>query len=435
VRCGKPLQREPPTRPAGTGELTRADVDAWLDGIVPSALEREGIAGATVSVVHDGQVLTERGFGFADTGAGGTPATVVDPSTTLFRIGSISKLVTATAVMQLVAAGRLDLDAPVADTLDFELPTRFAEPVTLRHLLTHTAGSEDRIAGVILPAGGSPPTLRDEVSLDPPEQIYAPGTTPSYSNHSNALAAYLVERVTAEPYSRYVQHEVLDRAGMAMATLDQPLPARLRAQMSKGYESSRSQEVPFEVVGPAPAVALSASAADMSSFMLAQLDTDGSTTSRLLDAQTLTRMQQPALGADSLGGLAAGPRMALGFFEQDRNGHRILGHGGDLTAFHAQLQLYPDDDTGVFVAVNSVGTRPDSTTALRDQICTASRTATTRTPDRRRGLCRPPRSTDPRPPAPISSRGAARTRSPACSGRSRGSTWSPPATAVSPSRR
>lgn len=178
----------------------------------------------------------------------------MDPSTTLFRIGSISKLVTATAVMQLVVAGRLDLDAPVADTLDFELPTRFAEPATLRHLLTPTAGFEDRIAGVIRPAGSSPPTLRDEVSLDPPEQIYAPGTTPSYSNHSNALAAYLVERVTAEPYSRYVQHEVLDRAGMATATLDQRLPARLRAQMSKGYESSRSQEA---VVGGLVSLSLS----------------------------------------------------------------------------------------------------------------------------------------------------------------------------------
>lgn len=84
--------------------------------------------------------------------------------------------------------------------------------------------------------------------------------------------------------------------------------------------------------------------------MLAHLNTNGSARSRLLDARTLRQMQKPALGADSLGGLASGPRMTLGFFEQDRNGRRILGHGGDLTAFHAHLQIYPDDGTGVFVS-------------------------------------------------------------------------------------
>lgn len=223
-------------------DLSTVDVDAWLDGFLPAALEREGIAGAVVSVVSDGAVLTERGFGWADTGASGNDPIPVDAQRTLFRIGSISKLVTATTVMQLVEDGRLDLDAPVQHYLDFTLPVSFERPVTVRHLLTHTAGFEDKLTGVIGAPGAEPTTLYDAVSVDPPEQIFAPGTTPAYSNYSNGLAAYLVQRITGEPYEDVVEREVFGPAGMANATLQQPLPASARANMSKGYDSVRSQK-------------------------------------------------------------------------------------------------------------------------------------------------------------------------------------------------
>lgn len=344
--------------------LSAVDVDTWLAGFLPAALEREGIAGAVVSVVSDGTVLTERGFGWADTGAGGNDPLPVDPQQTLFRIGSISKLVTATTVMQLVEDGRLDLDAPVQQYLDFTLPVSFERPVTVRHLLTHTAGFEDRVAGVIGGPDAEPTTLFDAVTVDPPEQIFEPGTMPAYSNYSNGLAAYLVQRITGEPYEDTVQREVFGPAGMADATLQQPLAEPARSNMSKGYGSVRSPEVPFEIVSPAPAGAISATAADMSAFMIAQLADDGP----LFDAATRDRMHAPGLDSTAIGGLAAGPQMTLGFFEKDRNGHRIIGHGGDLTAFHAQLDLYPDDSAGIFIALNSSGVSDDSTTAIRNAL-------------------------------------------------------------------
>ncbi|MEZ0164034.1 serine hydrolase domain-containing protein [Kineococcus sp. LSe6-4] len=371
------------TAPAAAHELTTGDVDTWLEGLLPTVLAREGIAGAVVSVVHDGQTVTRRGFGLAGTGAGpdDSGAERVDPERTLFRIGSISKLVTATAVLQLVQDGVLYLDAPVQDHLDFTLPTRFPQPVTLRHLLSHTAGFEDRIAGVILAPRADPPTLRAVVTTDPPEQIFAPGTVPAYSNYSNALAAYVVQRVTGRDYADWATDHVLTAAGMSTATFAQPLPAHLADRMSKGYDSTGSAPVPFEIVGPAPAGAISATAADMSAFMLSQLGHEtGATTATgpapgpapgpPLRSSTRDLMHRPALGPDQLGGLAAGPRMALGYFDQSRNGHRILGHAGDLTAFHAQLQIYPEDDTGIFLALNSTGVRPDSSLAVREQLLT-----------------------------------------------------------------
>ena len=108
-------RRQPSARPA---PHDTSDVDAWLDGYMPYAMETGDIAGAVVVVVKDGQVLTERGFGYADV----AKRMPVDPSATLFRPGSVSKLFTWTAVMQLVEQGKLDLDADVNTYLDFKIP-------------------------------------------------------------------------------------------------------------------------------------------------------------------------------------------------------------------------------------------------------------------------------------------------------------------------
>ncbi|MFT2689923.1 serine hydrolase domain-containing protein [Clavibacter zhangzhiyongii] len=177
----------PPQHQPGGHDLTKADVDTWLDGVVGSALPTTGIPGAAVSVVADGQVLTTRGYGLADTGTEGTPARAVDPDDTLFRVGSVSKVVSATAVMQLVEEGRLDLDADVQQHLDFDLDTPKGA-VTLRHLLTHTAGFEEVITGLIGVAG-SERDLGDVMRTDPPAQVFVPGTTPPTRTTARASPA------------------------------------------------------------------------------------------------------------------------------------------------------------------------------------------------------------------------------------------------------
>ncbi|MET8257866.1 serine hydrolase domain-containing protein [Micromonospora sp. NPDC005205] len=356
-----------PAAASGAGStLTGADVNAWLDGLLPAALDRTGIAGATVAVVNDGKILTTRGYGYADTGGGGKAGVPVDPDRHLFRMGSVSKLVTATAVLQLVQDGKLDLDTDVRTYLDFELPLRHERAVTLRHLLTHTAGFEERIAGLI-GTDGSDLNLRKALMTDPPEQIYQPGTVPAYSNYSNALAGYIVERVSGTRFEEYVQRNVLDRAGMPSSTFEQPLPAALRDRMSNGYDTSAGPAVPFEIVGTPPPGALSAPATDMARFMLAQLG-EPVGFAPLLDQPTRELMQRPALDATSLGTLAAGPRMTLGFFAEDRNGHRILGHGGDTKYFHSHLQIYPDDRAGIFLSLNSNGSGALDSHELRDSV-------------------------------------------------------------------
>jgi len=355
----------PPQHQPGGHDLQKDDVDAWLDGVVGSALPTTGIPGAAVSVVADGQVLTSRGYGLADTGTEGSPARPVDPADTLFRVGSVSKVVSATAVMQLVAEGRLDLDADVQQYLDFDLDTPKGT-VTLRHLLTHTAGFEEVITGLI-GAPGSERALGDVMRTDPPEQVFVPGTTPAYSNYGASLAGYVAERVGGMPFVDLVQQEVLDRAGMTSSSFAQPLPADLDARLAKGYPDDAQPSYPTEVVNAAPAGALSATADDMARFMLGHLG-DLPEDRALLDPATLDEMHRPALDADQLGTFAAGQRMDLGFFDDSTPGVPAFGHDGDTNVFHTAMRMFPDSDAGIFVTFNGNGRDAVDTLELRTAV-------------------------------------------------------------------
>ena len=174
--------------PGPTDRLTATDLEAWLDGFMPYALEQTDVAGSVVVVVKNGQILLQKGYGFSDL----AKRTPVDPERTLFRPGSVSKLFTWTAVMQLVEQGKLDLDTDVNTYIDFKIPPYDGKPVTLRNIMTHTAGMEEVIRGLIandqkeiLPLAA---TLKHWV----PEREYAPGSTPAYSNYATALAGYIV---------------------------------------------------------------------------------------------------------------------------------------------------------------------------------------------------------------------------------------------------
>ncbi len=147
------LPSPPPTnvaavapQPSPPPALTKSDFETFLDALIPSQLQNRDIAGAVVSVVKDGQVLFAKGYGYADF----TAKKPVLADQTLFRPGSISKLFTATAVMQLVEQGKLDLDRDVNEYLDFAIPKTYPEPVTLRRLLTHTAGFEETLKNLFV---------------------------------------------------------------------------------------------------------------------------------------------------------------------------------------------------------------------------------------------------------------------------------------------
>ena len=242
-------------------------MDVWLDGFLPYALRTADIPGAVVTVVKDGQILTARGFGYADR----EKRTPVDPERTLFRPGSVSKLVTWTAAMQLVEQGKLDLDRDVNTYLDFKIPEYDGKPVTLRQLMTHTAGFEEAVKDIIFTDPAHLLPLGDYLKRWTPKRVFEPGTTPAYSNWATALTGYLVERVSGESFDDYCDKHIFAPLGMTNSTMRQPLPAALAGQMASGYKPGQ-EAGKFEIVGPAPAGSLSSTGTDMAKFMIAYLD-------------------------------------------------------------------------------------------------------------------------------------------------------------------
>jgi CubicO group peptidase (beta-lactamase class C family) len=330
-----------PTLPGAAAVLTRQDIDSWLGGYMPFALERGDLAGAVVVVVKDGKVLTQRGFGYADL----AKRTPVDPDRTLFRPGSVSKLFTWTAVMQQVEAGKIDLDKDVNVYLDFKIPAYRGKPVTMRQLMTHTAGFEEHGKRTIFEDPKFRISLAEYVKL-PPKRIYAAGTTPSYSNYGTALAGYIVERVSKMSFDDYVEQRIFQPLGMTRSTFRQPLPAAFAPWMATGYRKGSAGPSKFEIVGPSPAGGLSSTGADMAKFMIAHLDRGAGLmkpeTARMMHASPLTIL--PPLN-----------RMELGFFETNINGRQVIAHLGDTQLFHTALHLFMDENIGIYMSFNATG--------------------------------------------------------------------------------
>ena len=333
-------------QPSTAAELTKADFETFLDALIPSQLRNRNIAGAVVAVVKDGQVLFQKGYGYADFEA----KKPVLPDQTLFRPGSISKLFTATAVMQLVEQGKLDLDRDVNDYLDFAIPKTYPEPVTLRQLLTHTAGFEETLKNLFVAHQNDMKPLRTYLVNQMPARIFPPGKVPSYSNYGFTLAGYIVERVSGEKFERYIDNHILKPLRMTSSTFDQPLPPQLAPQMSKAYLNSSKKPRDFEFVQAAPAGALSTTAADMTRFMLAFLQ-DGSVDGvAILKPETVRQMETRQFELDPM---ICG--LGITFMEYWMNPVRAIGHGGDTVYFHSDMVLVPDAHVGYFISYNSLG--------------------------------------------------------------------------------
>jgi CubicO group peptidase (beta-lactamase class C family) len=306
------------------------------------------IPGAVVAVVKDGKLLFAQGYGYADL----EKQVAVDPERTLFRPGSVSKLFTWTAVMQLVEQGKLALDADVNTYLDFTIPATYPQPITLKNLLTHTPGFEDKSEGLFILKPEKLMSLGQYLKSNLPARVFPPGTLGAYSNYGNALAGYIVERVAGMPFSEYVEKNIFAPLGMTHSTFRQPLPTQLAVDMSGGYNYSQGEFLKgsFEVVQAYPAGALSASATDLAKFMIAHLQNGQSGSVRILAESTAKQMHSSLFSHD--------PRitgMAYGFFEDILNGQRVISHGGDTILFHSGLFLLPDQNTGLFVSTNSAG--------------------------------------------------------------------------------
>jgi len=362
----KPQQaasQTPPATPPTTHRLDAADLSAFFDGIIPLQLERADIAGASVLVMKNGQLLLQKGYGYSDT----KDKKPVDPANTIFRLASISKLFTWIAVMQLQEQGKLDLDTDINTYLDFKIRPAFGKPITLRNLMTNTAGLEEVLRDILLIKPKRVPTLREFLIANQPERVFPPGLVPAYSNYGVGLGSYIVERVSGQPFEQYVAEHIFAVLGMTHSTFYQPLPKDLAYLPSEGYRAN-SEKLPvgFEIFNPVGAGGLSSTAADMGRFGQALLNGGELDGKHILKPETLAAMFTPQFRySDQM------PAIAMGFYETWRNDLRWIGHEGDLIAFHSLFFVEPAHKIILFVSFNSSSagsrTRPELVEMFSDR--------------------------------------------------------------------
>ncbi|MGK7369091.1 MAG: serine hydrolase domain-containing protein, partial [Candidatus Halalkalibacterium sp. M3_1C_030] len=335
-------------------------LESYMDGLVETYMEENNIAGATVGIVKDGNTVLLKGYGQADVDS----KTAVDPERTLFRIGSISKMFVWTAVMQLAEEGKLDLEADINRYLaDFKVPDTFAQPITMKNLMTHTAGFEDYVIGLFAKNTSSLKPLGEILANELPKRVRKPGVESSYSNHGTGMAAYIVEQISGLSFNEYVEQYILGPLQMQRTTFRQPLPENLRDSMSEGYSFSEGEfrKESFEYVPLAPVGAASSTAADMINFMKAHLQSGQFGDNEILQNVTARRMQAPAFSHAE----AVNP-MRLGFIDMSQNNIEIIGHGGDTFWFHSNMALFPQHDLGLFISFNSAAGGGIKSEVLRD---------------------------------------------------------------------
>lgn len=327
-----------------------SDIDAFMDRILIEKVEEEHIPNLAITVIADGEVIFEKGFGFANFHDGKK----VDPETTMFRMGSVSKLFTWTAIMQLVEQGKLDIHTDINHYLDIEIPEVLEgggnesepKPITLFHLMTHTPGFEDYSSSIFRLSSEEMPPLAQYVREYMPARIFPAGEVVVYSNYGTALAGYIVEHISGMPYSEYIDENILKPLGMNHSTFQQPLPMEISSNLAQAYRyiDGEYREGGFEYV-PGPAGALSSSSADMAKFMQMYLEGGSWNGVTVLQEATVQQMfEQQFTHHPRLDG------MALGFIEKTINDERVLFHGGSTTLFDTGLYLLPKENVGLFIS-------------------------------------------------------------------------------------
>ena len=252
--------------------------------------------------------------------------------------------------MQQVEQGKVDLNADVNKYIDFKIPPFEGKPITVLNLMTHTPGFEEQVKDLITLGEKTQVPYDTLLKRWTPKRIYAPGTTPAYSNYGASLAGYIVQRTSGEPFDAYLEHHIFGPLGMAHSSFRQPLPANLKPLMAEGYVSGKDKPYGYEFVNAAPAGALAASGDDMGRFMIAHLQNGTYNGQQILQPATAQLMHSRANSP-----FAAGDGMAHGFYETNINGMRVIAHGGDTVAFHSDLHLFLDKKVGIFVSFNSAG--------------------------------------------------------------------------------
>lgn len=313
-----------------------------LASAVEYEVRQKRLPAFSIAVVQDNDVVWSQGYGFQDAEES-IPAT----ANTVYRVGSISKLLTDITVMKLVEEGELDLDEPVNTYLpDFKPANSSGTPITLRMLMTHRSGlvRESPVGNYFDP---DEPSLSETVaSLNGTPIIYPPGTRTKYSNAAIAVVGAVLEAKLKGRHADLVKTEIFGPLQMNNSSFD--LTPQIEEKLATAYMwtyDDRRFEAPGFLLGTGPAGNLYSSVLDLCKFTSLIFNEGKTATGRVIKPETLRLMTSPQIGADG-----KPQRFGIGFHVNDLDGNQVVGHGGAVYGFSTQLEAIPERKIGVVAA-------------------------------------------------------------------------------------
>ncbi|CAM4397571.1 beta-lactamase family protein [Paenibacillus tarimensis] len=333
---------------AAGGPTDPKEVEAFADSFFETPEIKDKLTGAAFTVVADGKVVLNKGYGYADVES----RLPVDPDKTMFRMASVSKLFTATALMQLVEEGKVSLDDKVEQYLNgITFPNKTGKPLLIRHLLTHTTGFEftDSVAAPSEQTE-SGYSLEQFIKDARPNIVIPPGEAYRYDNYAFNLQGLVVQNVTGKPFEEVVEERIFDPLGMDDSDFE--ITGQVTSQLATGYDKS-GKAYPVYPMVPAisPDGGMFATNSDIAKYMLANLNGGKLGDQRILNADTTALMHKVHVGIhEELPNAGLGFEM---FFHQSFNGQVVIGKGGDLQGYHSWLWLLPEKNVGGFIVTNT----------------------------------------------------------------------------------
>lgn len=343
--------------PSRSGPINTPEFEAFLDAYFSEQMHALHIPGATFVLVKDGEIIFAKGYGYADL----ENQVPYDPDQTLFWAASVAKIFSVVGVLQLYERGMIGLDDDVNQYLvDFQIPDDYSQPVTFRHLLTHTDGFEARIIGDAARIPADVVDLRKVVEDNLPSRVVPPGKFLTYGNYGTNLAGVLIEDISGLPFADYMESNIFQPLEMQRTTFEQTLPSEWVSNLAVGYGYSAGvyDPKPFVYVTSLPQGGGRSTAIDMAHFMIALLQGGQFKEARVLSDDTLHLMFKKQFSAHtSLGGVTCG------LFEILLNDQRLLIRDGDGWGFRSRMVLIPDQNLGFFVNYNN-----EDTDSLREDL-------------------------------------------------------------------
>jgi CubicO group peptidase (beta-lactamase class C family)/D-alanyl-D-alanine dipeptidase len=344
-----------PNAPAAKEYETLA---AALEKMIQHEMAEKGLPAVSIALVDDQKIVWSKGYGYADPAARKRAT-----AQTVYRVGSVSKLFTDLAVMQLVERGTLDLDAPITRYLpDFKPANPFGIPITLRMLMSHRSGlvRESPVGNYFDP--DEPSLAKTVLSLNRTELVYAPEMKTKYSNAGLATVGFVLEETQKKPFAKYLYQTLLDPLDMKHSRFEKD-PALLQelAKAQMWTYPGRQFDAPTFELGMAPAGCMYTTVEDLGRFLRVLFARGKGPHGQILKPETLESMWKPQFAKpdDKQG-------FGLGFMVTEFEGRRRIGHSGAIYGFATDLSALPDDKLGVIV-VSSLDCSNAVTTHIADE--------------------------------------------------------------------